>query len=121
MKLKYFSYIKLLLHYLSIQYPLSHVVSASMLLSRSLHKSLWNEDGWAAWCAEQLSDTIPRKATLTLSCAREHEANLVRQHVLKKPASKRQGQLSMKQRVTRLSVKRIHTLRSAGVKAQRHQ
>ena len=41
MKLMFFRHIKLLLHYLSVQYPLSHVVSASMLLSRSLHTSLW--------------------------------------------------------------------------------
>ena len=57
---------------------------------------------------------------LTLSSANQHEANLVRQHVLKKPASKRQKKTSSKKRVTPLSVKRMHTLRSAGVKAQRH-
>ena len=119
LKLKYFSYIKLLLHYLSVQYPLSHTVSASMMLSRSLHRSLWSEDDWNVWCAEQLSHTVPKKATLSLSSARQLEARLVREHVLKKPTSKRQGSTNMKRRVTPLSVKRIHTLRSAGVKAQR--
>ncbi|CAE7290966.1 hypothetical protein AK812_SmicGene43577 [Symbiodinium microadriaticum] len=52
---------------------------------QSLRKSLWNGDDWTAWCSEQLS------------------ANLVRQHVVKKPA-----------------LKRIHARRSAGVQAQRH-
>ncbi|CAE7834976.1 unnamed protein product [Symbiodinium sp. CCMP2592] len=117
MKLKYFSYIKLLLHYLSVRYPLSHTVSASMLLSRSLHRSLWSEDDWNVWCAEQSSLTVPKKATLPLSTARQLEARLVRQHVSKRPASKKQGNASKKRRVTPLSVKRIHTLRSAGVKA----
>ncbi|CAE7532328.1 unnamed protein product [Symbiodinium sp. KB8] len=119
MKLKYFSYIKLLLHYLSVQYPLSHTVSASMMLSRSLHRSLWSEDDWNAWCAEQSSHRVPKKAMLPLSTARQLEARLVREHVLKKPASKKQGNTNRKRRVTPLSVKRIHTLRGAGVKAQR--
>ena len=119
MKLKYFSYIKLLLHYLSVQYPLSHTVSASMMLSRSLHRSLWSEDDWNVWCAEQSSHTVPKKAMLPLSTARQLEARLVREHVLKKPASKKQGNTNRKRRVTLLSVKRIHTLRSASVKAQR--
>ena len=119
MKLKYFSYIKLLLHFLSVQYPLSHTVSASMLLSRSLHKSLWSEDEWNAWCAEQSSDTVQNKAMLSLTSARQLEARLVRDNVLKKPASKRYGKTNVKRRVTSLSVRRIHTLRSAGVKSQR--
>ena len=94
---------------------------ASMLLSRSLRKSLWNGDDWTAWCSEQLSDTVPKKAMLTLSSARQHQANLVRQHVVKKPALKRQGRRLTKKRVTPLfSVTRIHARRSAGVQAQRH-
>ena len=120
LKLMYFRYIKLLLHYLSVQYPLSHVVSASMLLSRSQHTSLWTRDTWTAWCSEQSSESVPKKAVLTLSSSRKYEENLVRQHVLKKPASKRHGKQLTKKRVTPLSVKRRHTLRSAGVKAQRH-
>ena len=120
LKLMYFRYIKLLLHYLSVQYPLSHVVSASMLLSRSLHTSLWTRDTWTAWCSEQSSESVPKKAVLTLSSSRKYEENLVRQHVLKKPASKRHGKQFTKKRVTPLFVKRRHTLRSAGVKAQRH-
>ena len=120
LKLMYFRYIKLLLHYLSVQYPLSHVVSASMLLSRSLHTSLWTRDTWTAWCSEQSAESVPKKAVLTLSSSRKYEENLVRQHVLKKPASKRHGKQFTKKRVTPLSVKRRHTLRSAGVKAQRH-
>ena len=119
MKLKYFSYIKLLLHFLSVQYPLSHTVSASMLLSRSLHKSIWSEDEWNAWCAEQSSDTVQKKAMLSLTSARQLEARLLRDNVLKKPASRRYGQTNVKRRVTPLSVRRIHTLRSAGVKSQR--
>ena len=119
MKLKYFRYIKLLLHFLSVQYPLSHTVSASMLLSRSLHKSLWTHEDWEAWCGEQSSDTVQKKAVLSLTAARQHEARLVREHVLKKPASKRQGKYDTKRRVNPLSVKRIHTLRSAGVKSHK--
>ena len=78
LKLMYFRYIKLLLHYLSVQYPLSHVVSASMLLSRSLHTSLWTRDTWTAWCSEQSSESVPKKAVLTLSSSRKYEENLVR-------------------------------------------
>ncbi|CAE7478378.1 unnamed protein product [Symbiodinium sp. CCMP2592] len=119
MKLMYFRYIKLLLHYLSVQHPLSHVVSASMLLSRSLHASLWYGDDWTAWCSEQSSETVPKKAALPLSSANRHEAKLVRQHLQKKPACKGRKNHVVKRRVTPLSVKRMHTLRSAGVKSRR--
>ncbi|CAE7674583.1 unnamed protein product [Symbiodinium sp. CCMP2592] len=119
MKLMYFRYIKLLLHYLSVQYPLSHVVSASMLLSRSLHSSLWYGDDWTVWCPEQSSETVPKKATLPLSSANRHEAKLVRQYIQKKPACKGRKNHIVKRRITPLSVKRMHTLRSAGVKAHR--
>ena len=103
-KLIYFRNIKLLLHYLSVQIPLSHVVSASML---SLHTSLWHGDDWVAWCSEQSTGGVPKKALLTLSTARKYEASLVRQHVLKKPASKKHGKRLGKKRVTPLSVTRL--------------
>ena len=53
LKLQYFMYIKTLQHFLSNEFPMSRVVSASMMLGRALHESIWSDQDWSAWCAEQ--------------------------------------------------------------------
>ena len=116
LKLLYFRYIKMLMHYLAVQFPLSHIVSASMMLGRSLHQSLWSGDDWTLWCSEQYSVGVQAKAPLPLTTGRRHEAEVVRHYVRKKPSSKRMVNKKGKARVTPLSVKRIHTLRTAGVR-----
>ena len=67
LKLLYFRYIKMLMHYLAAQFPLSHVVSASMMLGRSLHQSLWRGDDWTLWYSEQYSVGVQAKAPLPLT------------------------------------------------------
>ena len=116
LKLLYFRYIKMLMHYLAVQFPLSHIVSASMMLGRSLHQSLWSGDDWTLWCSEQYSVGVQAKAPLPFTTGRRHEAEVVRHYVRKKPSSKRMVNKKGKARVTPLSVKRIHTLRTAGVR-----
>ena len=98
LKLLYFRCIKMLMHYLSVQFlmrylsvqfPHSHVVSAGMMLGRSLHESLCNEEEWTAWCTDQRSEPVQAKASVPLTTGRQHEARVVRQHLKKKPSSKK--------------------------------
>ena len=122
MKLMYLRYIKLLLPYLSVEFPLSHVVSASMLLGRSLHTSLWHGDDWVAWCSEQSTGGVPQKALLTLSTARKHEANLVHQHVLRKTSFQEAWQASRQE--TRHPFVRhptSHIAKCSGVKSRHYK
>ena len=116
LKLQYFMYIKTLQHFLSNEFPMSRVVSASMMLGRALHESIWSDQDWSAWCAEQHTAGGQSKATLPLTKSRRREADVVKHWVMKKPATRRTKTKDRKRRVTPLSVKRIHTLRTAGVK-----
>ncbi|CAE7292816.1 unnamed protein product [Symbiodinium sp. CCMP2592] len=117
LKLQYFLYIKTLQHYLATQFPMSHVVSASMLLGRALHESIWSSEEWSAWCAEQQTAGTQCKAELPLAKARLVEARVVRRAVKKKPVVRSTKKTDdRRKRVTPLSVKRMHTLRTAGVK-----
>ena len=116
LKLQYFMYIKTLQHFLSNEFPMSRVVSASMMLGRALHESIWSDQDWSAWCAEQHTAGGQSKATLPLTKSRRGEADVVKHWVMKKPATRRTKTKDRKGRVTPVSVKRIHTLRTAGVK-----
>ena len=113
LKLQYFMYIKTLQHFLSNDFPMSRVVGASMILGRALHESIWSKEDWNSWCAEQHTANVQSKAALPLTRSRHSEAEVVRQWVKKKPAARTKVR---KRRVNPLSVKRIHTLRTAGVK-----
>ncbi|CAE7445428.1 unnamed protein product [Symbiodinium sp. CCMP2592] len=119
LKLRYFKYIKMLTHYLATEHPMSHVVSANMLIGRSLHESLWSVPEWDAWCSEQHTDGVQSKARLQLAKSRQSEVKLVRNwamKTMKKPAAKSSKPQKRRGRVTPLSVRRMHTLRTAGVK-----
>ncbi|CAE7836609.1 unnamed protein product [Symbiodinium sp. CCMP2592] len=116
LRLRFYHYIKMLQHHLSTVHPMTHTVSASMLLGRSLHESLWTPHDWATWCAEQQTDGFQSKASLPLTNARKHEAARVRQWVMKKPSASKRTSPMKKRHVTPLSVRRMHTLRSSGVK-----
>ena len=118
LKLQYFMYIKALQHYLSTEFPLSRIVSGGMLLGRALHESLWNCEEWNTWCAEQHTYTsgMQSKATLPLTKARQHEAKVVKQWVRKKPAAAPTKGKGRRRHRTPLSMRRVHTLRTAGVK-----
>ena len=115
LKLQYFMYIKTLQHFMSNEFPMSRVVSANMILGRALHESIWSNQDWSAWCAEQRTAGGQTKATLPLTKSRRSEADVVKHWVMKRPASSRRKTKDRKRRVTPLSVKRIHTLRTAGV------
>ena len=116
LRLRYYSYIKLLMHHLATKHPLSHIVTAQMLLGRSLHQSIWTDEEWVAWCTEQKQAGPIRKAALPLTAARSHEQAVVKEWCAKRPASK-QGLRSGKLRhSTPLTLKRKHTLRTSGVK-----
>ena len=116
LRLRYYSYIQLLTHHLAVKYPLSHVVTAQMLLGRSLHQSIWTEDEWTAWCTEQKHAGTIRKASLPLTAARKHEQTLVQEWCAKKPASKRKVTADRRKHSTPLTLKRKHSLRTSGVK-----
>ena len=116
LKLQYFMYIKTLQHFLSNEFPMSRVVGASMILGRALHESIWSKEDWNSWCAEQHTANVRSKAALPLTRSRHSEAEVVRQWVKKKPAARPMKTKVRKRRVNPLSVKRIHTLRTAGVK-----
>ncbi|CAE7245695.1 unnamed protein product [Symbiodinium sp. CCMP2456] len=116
LKLQYFMYIKALQHHLATEFPLSRIVSASMLLGRALHESLWSSEEWNAWCAEQHTSGIQAKANLPLAKARHHEARLVKKWVRRKPATASAKSKGRSRHRTPLSVPRVHTMRTAGVK-----
>ena len=116
LKLQYFMYIKVLQHYLSTEFPMSRIVSAGMLLGRALHESLWKYEDWNAWCAEQHTSGRQSKASLPLTTARQHEAKVVKHWVNKKPAAAPMKSKGRRRHQTPLSVRRVHTLRTAGVK-----
>ena len=116
LKLQYFMYIKTLQHFLSKEFPMSHVVSASMILGRALHESIWSNQDWSVWCAEQQTEGGQSKATLPLTKSRRSEADVVKCWVMKRPSARAVKTKDRGRRVTPLSVKRIHTLRTAGVK-----
>ena len=107
-------YIKTFLHYLSSEFAVSHVVSASMLLGRALYESLWSIEDWSDWCAEQHTAGVPKKAVLHLAKSKQTETKLVKQWIKKSRRPYKPGVL--KRHVTPLSAKRIHTSRTAGVK-----
>ena len=116
LKLRYFRFIKLLEHYLATRYPMSHVVTATMLLGRSLHESLWLPGTWDEWCQEQQGQGPQAKSALPLVQARQGEAQAVKKWLMKKPSSRRVKSSKKTVKATPLSARRLHTLRSAGVK-----
>ena len=116
LRLRYNHFIKLLLHHLATEHPMTGVVSATMMLGRSLHQSLRDDRSWATWCTEQQSDGRQSKAFLPLANARRNESELVQKWVMKKPSTRQKDVPKRRRRVTPLSVRRIHTLRSSGVK-----
>ena len=77
LRLRYYRYVKIMQHYLSTQYPLTHVVTAGLMLGRSLYRSTWTEEQWRTWCSQQNAENVRKKAALPLCKAREAEAALV--------------------------------------------
>ena len=116
LRLRYYHYIKLLMHHLATKHPMSHIVTAQMLLGRSLHQSIWTDEEWAAWCIEQKQAGSIQKAALPLTAARSQEAAVVREWCAKRPASKKRTGAGKSKHTTPLTVKRRHTVRSSGVK-----
>ena len=88
LKLQYFMYIKTLQHFLSKEFPMSHVVSASMIFGRALHESIWSNQDWSVWCAEQQTEGGQSKATLPLTKSRRSEADVVKCWVMKRPSAR---------------------------------
>ena len=103
-------------HYLSTQYPLTHVVTAELMLGRSLYRSIWTEEQWRTWCSQQNAENARKKAALPLCKAREAEAALVGEWVRKRPAARRQDDFQRIKHTTPLTVRRRHSIKSAGVK-----
>ncbi len=117
LRLRYYTYIKLLMHHLSSKYPLSHIVTSQMLLGRSLHQSIWTDEDWISWCALNKQDGVIAKASLPLAAARQHEEGLVKEWCAKRPATKRGASSSSLKHSTPLNAKRKHSLRTSGVKS----
>ena len=117
LKLKYYSYIKLLSHHVACQFPMSTVTSESVLLARCTQNSLWSETDWSEWCSEQTHQGAQAKSNLPLVKMRQDEEVLVRRWLAKRPAS-RSASKKPKQHVTPLNLRRRNTLRSAGRKAR---
>lgn len=61
LKLRYYHYIKLMAHHLATHFPLTHIVSESVLLSRATRTSIWTDEEWKQWCSAQhsLGNTCP--------------------------------------------------------------
>ena len=114
LKLRYYHFIKLMAHYLATHFPLTHIVSESVLLCRALGHSIWTCEDWKQWCSEQKKHKRQQKAQLPLAAAREAEESLVRGWLAKRPAAKRIKPTIIKR--TPLRAPRRHTLRSSGVK-----
>ena len=116
LKLRYYRYIEVSAHYLATHFPLAHIVSETVLLSKAASNSIWSDDDWMTWCSEQNTSGRQKKADLPLVKARQNEAALVRAWVKKRPAA--QGSKVRKVKRTPLRVIRHHTLRSSGVKSK---
>ena len=116
LKLRYYHYIKLMAHHLATHFPLTHIVSESVLLSRATRTSIWTDEEWKQWCSAQHSLGKQQKARLPLAATREQETVLVRNWVAKRPAGNSRKQRKVKR--TPLTTPRRHTLRSAGVKTK---
>ena len=116
LRLRYYRYVKMMQHYLSTQHPLTHVVTAELMLGRSLYRSIWTEEQWRTWCSQQNAEGARKKAALPLCRARESEAALVGEWVRKRPAARRQEDSKRIKHTTPLTVRRRHSIKSAGVK-----
>ena len=116
LRLRYYRYVKMMQHYLSTQHPLTHVVTAELMLGRSLYRSIWTEEQWRTWCSQQNAEGTRKKAALPLCRARESEAALVGEWVRKRPAARRQEDSKRIKHTTPLTVRRRHSIKSAGVK-----
>ena len=116
LKLRFFSYIKLFAHHLATCFPMSHVVTESILLARASQKSLWTDAEWQDFSGQQITTDGEgqQKSKLPLAEARKKEQDLVRRWAVKRPAAKH-GPAKNRKR-TPLTVARSHSLRSAGVK-----
>ena len=116
-RLRYYNYIKMLMHHLASKRPLSHIVTAQMLLGRSLHESHWTNEEWISWCEEQKKDGAIQKASLPLAAARTHETRLTKEWCAKRPATNHAKKTAKSKHSTLLTLKRKHTLRTARVKS----
>ena len=114
--LRYYRFVKVMRHYLSTQYPLTHIVRAELMLGRSLYRSIWTEEQWRRWGSQKNCENVRKKAALPLRTAREAEASLVSESVRKRPASRRQNDSKRIKHTTPLTVRRKHSIRSAGVR-----
>ena len=104
-RLRYYSYIKMLMHHLASKHPLSHVVTAQMLLGRSLHESNWTNDEWTSWCQEQKEDGAVQKASLPLVAARAHKTRLTKEWCAKRPATNHVRKTAKSKHSTPLTLK----------------
>ena len=116
LRLKYYRFVKMMQHYMSTQYPLTHVVTAELMLGRSMYKSIWTEEQWKAWCSQQNAENARRKAALPLCNAREAESALVAEWVRKRPATQQQENSKRSKHTTPLTVRHRHSVKSAGVR-----
>ena len=117
LRLRYYRFVKMMQHYLSTQYPFTHVVTAELMLGRSLYRSIWTGEQWRTWCSpQQNAENARKKATLPLCKAREAEAALVGEWARKRPASRRQDGSKRIKHTTPLTVRRRHSIKSAGVR-----
>ena len=114
-KLRFLMYRKLQAHYMAVCFPMCSITTEAIVLARSLIKSIWSQDEWIKWCAEQSGQRRQVKESLPLAAARAHEISAVRDWVAKKPASRKPvGRQRLKR--TPLSMPRSHTLKVSGVK-----
>ena len=111
LRLKYYRFVKMMQHYMSTQYPLTHVVTAELMLGRSMYKSIWTEEQWKAWCSQQNAENARRKAALPLCNAREAESALVAEWVRKRPATQQQENSKRSKHTTPLTVRRRHSVK----------
>ena len=84
LKLRFYTYIKLLAHHLATCFPTSTLTTEAILLARSVNRSLWSAKAWSDFCEEQQGTRKRQsKARLPLATARECEKSLVKKWLSK--------------------------------------
>ena len=116
LKLRYFRYLKLLAHHMTTMHPLGRQVDEAVVVARAEQQSIWTEATWGQWCVEQKGRKRQLKASPPLTRSAQHEREVVRRWVQKKPAGRLRRTAKNVKRTPLKVLFRKHSLGTAGVK-----
>jgi hypothetical protein len=113
LKLQVMGLSKLIAHNSAMYRPTSRQMSASAVLARSTCCPIWTNRSWRDWCNSLLHERTMAKPELAMVQKRNDAKQLVKQHILKRPAAVQSAAIYNKKR-TAFSRKREGLLCSQG-------